>query len=158
MFPTWRFFRVTKILIWLRNFGRHCQCVLQFRYAGVIENTPHWAIGLNWVLSHLVNNSISLKLAISSFIFGDQIKNKDKVKILYLNLSRKQCRCYSLTFLNHTPKFDWCVVRWGSENKHEWHRFERDLNTSTNFIVYSMLNLSAHIMDLLKEPINMHFW
>ena len=28
------------------------------------------------------------------------------------------CRCYSIAFLNRTLMFNWCVVRWGSKNKH----------------------------------------
>ena len=30
----------------------------------------------------------------------------------------KEHGCYSITFLNWTPIFDWCVSRWGSKNKH----------------------------------------
>ena len=36
----------------------------------------------------------------------------------FLILKSKACRCYLVTSLNRTPMFDWCVLRWGSNNKH----------------------------------------
>ena len=44
---------------------------------------------------------------ISSFGLSSVISHPSKV-----------CGCYSVTFLNWTPVFHWCVVRCGSKNKH----------------------------------------
>ena len=33
-------------------------------------------------------------------------------------VSNDVCRCHSCISLNWTPIFDWCVVQWGSKNKH----------------------------------------
>ena len=48
--------------------------------------------------------------------------------------------CYSVTFLNMTPKSDWCVIRWESKNKHPYrHMLKRNCTTSSSFINYFTL-------------------
>jgi hypothetical protein len=39
----------------------------------------------------------------------------------------KVCGCYSATFLNRTPVFDWCVVWQGSKNKHHRDTFLKEI-------------------------------
>jgi hypothetical protein len=40
-------------------------------------------------------------------------------KPLHLILRRfKVFWCYSMTFLHRTPASEWCLVRWGSKNRH----------------------------------------
>ena len=43
--------------------------------------------------------------------------NVSFVSTLVYKPCRKVCACYSITFLNPTPVFDWCALRFRSKNK-----------------------------------------
>ena len=51
------------------------------------------------------------------------------------------CMCYSSIFLNQTPIFNWCVVQWGSKNKHHTYTCLKEIGVRLQvFINYSTLN------------------
>ena len=52
-------------------------------------------------------------------------------------------------FLNRTPILDWCMVGWGSKNKHhERHIFIRYWTKFSNFVTHSKLNSEHNWEDL----------
>lgn len=62
----------------------------------------------------------------------------------------KACGWYSITFLNVTPIFDWCLFRW------RW----RDWSASSTFIICSTLHSQQNRegpMHSVKESTNLHF-
>ena len=64
----------------------------------------------------------------------------------------KVSKCYPITFLKQTPKFDQCVVQWGSKNTH--HK-DTCLKESKPCLNYSTLNIEHNRKDMciqLRNP------
>ena len=56
----------------------------------------------------------------------------------------------SVTYLNKTPIFDWCVIRCGSKNGHQKKQmFKRDWTTCSIFVNHSRNNSQHNLGDLL---------
>ena len=72
----------------------------------------------------------------------------------------KVCRCF-LPYLPYwTPLFDWCVVRWGSKNKHRQHSRFKTLDyvfKLTYLHIQQWTQLGGPMYSFKKSTI-MHFW
>ena len=67
--------------------------------------------------------------------------------------STDTCGCCSVTFLDRTPIFDRCVIRWASKNKHLEHTcFQEDWSTTSDFsTIYSTFNSRHDWEDLCVQ-------
>ena len=82
--------------------------------------------------------------------------SKSRIKIAEVTggycMPHKVCRCYSVSFFNWRPIFDWCVVRWGSKNKHHIHTCSKgDWTPSSIYINYSTINSEHTWEDLCVQ-------
>ena len=58
-------------------------------------------------------------------------------------ICNKVCGCYSITFLNHIPTIDWCVVQTWSKNKCRKDLYLKEIELRLQFLLiipYSIVN------------------
>jgi hypothetical protein len=59
---------------------------------------------------------------------------------LFHKFVTKVCWCYSVTLLNRTHMFYWCVVRWGSKNKHHKDTCLKEIGLGTILGFHTPMN------------------
>ena len=68
---------------------------------------------------------------------------------------------YSIIFLNRTPIFDWCVVRWGSRNKHHKDTYLKDIRLclhGSSTTANSFIELMARSHQPMERQYWLSFW
>ena len=72
-----------------------------------------------------------------------------------IELELQPVRCTSviwLLFLNQTPIFDWCVVQWGSKNKHHKDTCLKPSQTTFSYFINCFIHYNGHNQE------NLHNW